>query len=102
MCVKSDWIKFSILILCVISMITFYSVVADADNFKVKVVYFKPVGSEPLEERLADKMEKVQQFYQDEMVRHGFGPKTFRLERDNNGKVKIHVVNAQLEVHALI
>lgn len=96
------WNQFSILILCVISMTTFHNMSADAqidhvdaEDFTVKVIYFKPVGSEHLEEKISDKMEKAQQFYQDEMIRHGFEPKTFRLARDESGNVKIHVINAE-------
>ena len=86
------------LILCV-----FFLINATADemiderieNFTVVTIYFKPAGSEPFEEKLASKMANVQQFYEDEMNRHGFGHKTFKLETDDNGDVKIRVINAK-------
>ena len=37
----------------------------------------------------------AQHFFADEMQRHGFGNKTFRLETDANGKIVIHRVNGQ-------
>lgn len=102
MCIKSNLRNVVILFFCVISMITSYSISSDAqtahvdtDDFVVRVIYFKPIGSAPLEEKIVDKMGKAQQFYADEMVRHGFEPKTFRLARNESGSVKIHIVNAQ-------
>jgi len=61
----------------------------------VYVVYFNPADREcwpNYEERLDRVMTEVQQWYRDEMQRNGFPPMTFPLERDENGKLIVHVV----------
>jgi len=61
----------------------------------VYIVYLNPVGRECVptyEERLDRVMTEVQAWYRAEMERNGFGPLTFPLERDENGKLVIHVV----------
>jgi hypothetical protein len=54
--------------------------------------------SEPVpryEQRLTAVLEDLRSFYRDEMQRQGFGPKTFELERDANGKLVIHLVKGK-------
>ncbi|MEM9416042.1 MAG: hypothetical protein AAGA29_11290 [Planctomycetota bacterium] len=43
-------------------------------------------------ERLTRTMQHIQQFYADEMERHGFGPLTFGLETEDDGLIKVRVV----------
>ncbi|MFI4860561.1 MAG: hypothetical protein ACIAXF_07775 [Phycisphaerales bacterium JB063] len=43
-------------------------------------------------ERLTRTMQHIQQFYADEMERHGFGPLTFGLELEDDGLLRIHIV----------
>ncbi len=61
----------------------------------VHIVYFNPADRECLpgyHERIDRIMTDVQAWYRDEMQRNGFGPLTFPLERDQDGKLVIHVV----------
>lgn len=60
------------------------------------VVYLNPKGREcqpNYRERLDRTLTEIQKWYRDEMERNGFGPMTFPLERDANGRLVIHVVN---------
>ena len=63
--------------------------------FIVQVVYFKPVGAQPVPDTVAEVMADVQTLYRTEMERNGYGAKTFRLETDNAGKVIVHTVNGR-------
>ncbi len=60
----------------------------------VRIVYFLPKDKEPfpnITEKLDKSIREVQDFYADEMERHGFGRKTFNFETDENGKAKIYL-----------
>ncbi len=61
----------------------------------LQVVYFTPADREPLPayvERLDRVMTEVQRFYAEGMAMHGFGPRTFPLERDASGRLVVHLV----------
>jgi hypothetical protein len=61
----------------------------------VYIVYFNPADRECLpgyQERIDRIMTEIQAWYRDEMERNGFGPMTFPLERDKDGRLVIHVV----------
>jgi len=61
----------------------------------VYIVYLNPADRECLpdyQERLDRVMTEVQTWYRDEMERNGFGPMTFPLERDADGRLVIHVI----------
>ncbi len=61
----------------------------------VKVIYFPPRDKEPypnITQKIDKTIKKVQEFYADEMERHGFGRKTFTFETDENGKAKVYLV----------
>ncbi len=65
---------------------------------KLHVVYFTPSDRDPeprYRERLDTIMEDIRAFYRDGMARAGFGPKTFDLARDAEGKLIIHLVNGK-------
>ena len=67
----------------------------DSPELVVQVIYFHPNDREPqadIDTVLDTLMKDVQQFYADEMERHGFGRKTFRLEIDENGQLIVHRV----------
>ncbi|MHC5054403.1 MAG: NPCBM/NEW2 domain-containing protein [Planctomycetota bacterium] len=69
-----------------------------AFSCSVHVVYLNPAGREPVEgyrERLDRIMTDIQSFYRDEMARNGYGAMTFPLERDGEGRVVVHVANAE-------
>lgn len=42
--------------------------------------------------RLTRMMEHIQKFYADEMQRLGFGPRSIKLPRNDNGSLKIHLI----------
>jgi hypothetical protein len=63
----------------------------------VYIVYLNPADREcapGYQERLDRVMTDVQTWYRDQMERNGFGPMTFPLERDKDGKLVIHVVKS--------
>jgi hypothetical protein len=65
---------------------------------KLHVVYFTPSDREPelrYRERLDAIMEDIRAFYRDGMERAGFGPETFGLARDAEGKLIIHLVKGK-------
>ena len=69
-----------------------------APEYVVRQIYFHPSDRQPspdTDARLDALVEDVQQFYADEMERHGFGRKTFRLETDALGKRVRHYVKGK-------
>ena len=65
---------------------------------KLHVVYFTPADRDPeprYQERLDAIMEDIRAFYRDEMEKAGFGPRTFDLDRDAQGKLVIHLVKSK-------
>ena len=68
---------------------------ATIQNDVVRLIYRLPKDKEPtpnITEKLDKLIRKVQDFYADEMERHGFGRKTFTFETDKNGKAKIYLL----------
>ena len=69
----------------------------------VRIIYFLPLDRLPqpdIDAKLDAQIKDVQRFYADQMARHGFGRKTFRLETDATGKVVVHHVNGRFtDVH---
>ena len=64
----------------------------------VRIIYVLPEGKKVppnITEKLDKSIRKVQQFYADEMERHGFGRKTFTFETDESGKAKIYLLEEQ-------
>ncbi len=62
------------------------------------VVYFVPSDREPIPhyvERLDRVMTEVQRFYRRGMVEAGYGPLTFALPRDEQGRLQVYVVRGQ-------
>ncbi len=51
------------------------------------------VPSPNITEKIDETIREVQDFYADEMERHGFDRKTFRFETDENGKAKVYLAN---------
>lgn len=61
----------------------------------VRIIYTLMQNKKPapnITEKLDKTIREVQDFYADEMERHGFGRKTFKFETDENGKAKIYLV----------
>ena len=64
----------------------------------VRVVYFFPKDRRPqpdINTKLDALIKDVQQLYVNEMERHGFGRKIFRIETDRNGKALVHHVRGR-------
>lgn len=64
----------------------------------LRVIYFTPADRDPVpqfEHRLEAILEDLRDFYRDEMMRNGFGPRTFELERDSHGKFIIHLIKGK-------
>ena len=67
-------------------------------DYIVRVIYFLAKDRSPqqnIDAQLDTMIKRVQQFYADEMERHGFGRKTFRLETDTHGNAVVHHVKAK-------
>ncbi len=65
---------------------------------QLHVVYFTPADREPAaryQERLPAILEDIQKFYRDGMERLGFGPRTFTLPRDAQGKLIMLLVKGK-------
>ena len=64
----------------------------------VRMIYFLPSDRSPqrdIDTKLDTLIGDVQQFYADEMQRHGLGGKTFTFETDATGKAVVHHVDGQ-------
>ena len=64
----------------------------------VRIIYLQSEGGKVppnITKKLDKSIRKVQQFYADEMERHGFGRKTFTFETDESGKAKIYLLEEQ-------
>ena len=83
--------------LLLILALLFLFVIATSDaDFTVRVIYFQPTDAPiaPIA-KIRSAMQRTQDFYADEMQKHGFGRKTFRLERDNAGEIVIHNIKGR-------
>ncbi len=92
---------------CVITLLTLmgqitlphsFAQIVDEPHLSVRVIYFLPKDrqSQPdIDTTLDTLVKKVQKFYADEMERHGFGRKTFRLETGENGQAVVHRVKGK-------
>ena len=84
--VKTTTLTFFALLLITISSYAEYT---------VRTIYFQPTDAPAAPvEKIQNAMEHTQKFYADEMQRHKFGRKTFRLERVA-GKVVVHTVRGR-------
>ena len=64
----------------------------------VRLIYFLPLNrraQHDIDAKLDTLIRDVQQFYAEEMQRHGFGRKTFTFETDATGKAVVHHVNGR-------
>ena len=67
-------------------------------EYVVRVIYFLPNDRQPqldMDKKMDAFIKDVQQFYGQQMEKHGFGSKTFSLETDTVGKVVVHQVDGQ-------
>ena len=69
---------------------------ADAQQFIVRTVYFQPTDApEPSNSQIVRLLIESQDFYRDEMDRHGYGTKTFKLETTPDGYVGFHHIRGK-------
>lgn len=68
-------------------------------SFTVRGAYIKPTDAPAPNDAVISKFKSmlpdIQILYQKEMARHGYGPKTFRLETDHTGEPTIQIVNGR-------
>ncbi len=77
-----------------------YEIPSITTNGMVRLVYFLPNDRPARPERalaLRQLIKDAQQFFADEMERHGFGGKTFTIETDKDGEPVIHHVNGKFK-----
>ena len=63
---------------------------------QLHILYYVPKNAEPapnVVHKIDESIREAQDFYADEMERHGFGRKTFSFETDDNGKAKVYLMN---------
>ncbi len=68
------------------------------ESFVVNTIYFRPTDAPPIEKMKDDIikwMKGTQDFYRSEMIRNGFGSKTFKLKRLANNDIKIYIINGK-------
>jgi hypothetical protein len=85
-----------------LAVLAFAALLLDAKPV-LRVVYFVPTdrqGEPDHVERLDRVMTEVQRFYREGMKQNGHGPLTFELERDAQGKLKVHQVQAKEAMRA--
>jgi len=69
----------------------------------VRIAYFVPRDRQPAAgyaERLDRVMTEVQRFYREGMAAAGYGPMTFQLDRDAQGRLCVYVVRGRQEMRA--
>lgn len=69
-------------------------------EYAVRVVYIVPSDAEPwkdMKRRIVECLEDIQWFFADEMNRHGYGPKTFEIAKDDRGLPIFHQINSPLK-----
>ena len=72
----------------------------DLPEYVVRQIYFHPSTNphlQTIDTKLDTIVKDVQQFYADEMERHGFGRKTFRLETDALGQTVRHYIKGKFK-----
>ncbi len=72
----------------------------NSPEYIVRVIYFHPNDIEPQEDSvntLKAMMKDIQTFFADEMERHGYGRKTFRLETDESENVMLHYMKGNFD-----
>ena len=63
-------------------------------RFEVRIVQFQPTDAPPEKFDILELVEDAREFYRSEMQRHGYGPKTFRVEKIA-GKIRVHTADGK-------
>ena len=85
----------TLILLTAILILPVRAATAQSNNGMVRLVYFLPKDRSPRPDRvrsLRQTIKDAQEFYADEMERHGFGRKTFNIETNKNGNPVVHHV----------
>lgn len=92
----------------VITLLTFVTLFTPPNSFaqealnqpSVRLIYFLPNDRPERPDRvsaLRQLIKDTQEFYADEMERHGYGRKTFRVETDTNGEPVVHQFDGRFD-----
>ncbi len=92
----------------VITLLAFFALTALQNSFaqgplaqpSVRLVYFLPSDRPARPDRieaLRQLIKDAQEFYADEMERHGYGRETFRIETDTDGEPVVHHVDGRFD-----
>lgn len=94
-----------------LALLTFVTLIVLPNSFAqshrplVRCIYFIPADNTPnpaREVEIRQVIKGTQQFYADEMQRHGYGRKTFQLETDTNGEIVVHQVRGKFNTTAYV
>ncbi len=86
--------KFFVLLISL--MLTMFCM--DSYAFVVETIFFKPTDADVVSDaKISGLVKDAQELYASEMDLQGFGRKTFNVEKDLNGDVKVHRVNGRHE-----
>ena len=84
------------LFMCAVIALMCLVLTADAQQFIVRTAYFQPTDApEPSNSQIVRLLIESQNFYRDEMDRHGYGPKTFTHETTPEGHVGFHHIRGK-------
>lgn len=102
---RCDMRKMFLFLICLWFTITVFAgnPVHEKMPYALNVVYFVPKGMQPVEQyerRLSDILFYVQKFYREEMQRNGFGEKTFGLNKNPDGTVKLLIIEGEKSAEA--
>ena len=81
-----------LIFLCLIAMFP-HTAFAQDTRPMVRLVYFLPKDRQPqpdIDAKMDRVIKDVQEYFADQMERHGFGRKTFQIETDPSGKAVVH------------
>ena len=86
--------RLSLIVFTILSILIIPLASQAVDPFTVRTIYFIPADKQAKNNDISKIMLDVQRVYQDEMDKHGFGEKTFKLEINAAGNVIVHKINA--------
>ena len=93
--IKMKWNAFKSCLLVLLLTLFFLLTDAIAVTYTVRTIYFTPADKVSAPIPFKQLMKDVQNVYRSEMIKHGFGDKTFKLETDATGDVVIHQINGK-------
>ena len=81
--------------MCAVIALMGFVLTADAQQFIVRTIYFQPTDAPGPTRQIFQLLTETQEFYRDEMHRHGYEAKTFRHETDGKGNIGIHLIKGR-------